>query len=181
MLTHLGFDRAGNRRSTLARTRIAPWWIDPHALDAEPPSPIRVLPGSDATDPGNGLFEHKWIITPASDRQGLRLTGTPLAVRDVREYISEPIIPGTVQLPPGGEPIVLLADAQTHGGYPRIGHVIRADRARLAQLRAGDEVRFAPCTPAEARAAMRERAHTLARIALAITGRTGVAPPRPSA
>ena len=179
--------RAGDRlhaepfTETVERTRIAPWWIDPHALDAQPSSPIRVLPGSDATDPGGGLFEHAWTIAPASDRQGLRLAGTALAVRDAREYMSEPIIPGTVQLPSGGEPIVLLADAQTHGGYPRIGHAIRADRGRLAQLRAGDKVRFAPCTPVEALAAMRERTHTLARIALAIAGRTGVAPPRPSA
>jgi antagonist of KipI len=166
---------------TVECVRIASWWIDPHALDPDRSLPIRVLPGSDATDPGGGLFEHAWTIAPASDRQGLRLTGAALAVRDAREYMSEPIIPGTVQLPPGGEPIVLLADAQTHGGYPRIGHVIRADRGRLAQLRAGDKVRFAPSAPAEALAAVRERTHTLARIALAIAGRTGVAPLRPSA
>ena len=161
--------------------RIASWWIDPHALDPGWPMPIRVLPGSDATAPGDGLCGHEWTIAPASDRQGLRLAGTPLALRDAREYVSEPIIPGTVQLPPGGEPIVLLADAQTHGGYPRIGHVIRADRGRLAQLRAGDAIRFAPCTPAEALAASRERAHAIARIALAIAGRASVAPSRTSA
>jgi antagonist of KipI len=161
--------------------RIAPWWIDPHALDADPSRPIRVLPGSDATDPGDGLFATEWTVAPASDRQGLRLAGTALALRDGREYVSEPIVPGTVQLPPDGQPIVLLADAQTHGGYPRIGHVIRADRGRLAQLRAGDAIRFAPCTPAEAGAASRERAHSLARIALAVAGRIGVAPLRPSA
>ena len=179
--------RAGDRlqvepfTETVERMRIAPWWIDPHALDAQPSPPMRVLPGSDPTDPGDGLFEHAWTVAPASDRQGLRLVGRSVAVRNAREYISEPIIPGTVQLPHGGEPIVLLADAQTHGGYPRIGHVIRADRGRLAQLRAGDKIRFAPCTPVEALAAVRERTHTLARIALAIAGRTGVAPLRPSA
>lgn len=161
--------------------RIASWWIDPHALDAGPSSPIRILPGADATDPDDGLFEREWTIAPASNRQGLRLAGDSIAVRDAHERISEPVAPGTVQLPPGGEPIVLLADAQTHGGYPRIGHVIRADRGRLAQLRAGDAIRFAPCTPSEALAAKRERAHTLARIALAIAGRTGVAPARTSA
>jgi antagonist of KipI len=161
--------------------RIEPWWIDPHALDADPSAPLRVLPGSDATDPENALSASAWTIAPASDRQGLRLEGDPIALRDPREYISEPITPGTVQSPPGGGPIVLLADAQTHGGYPRIGHVIRADRGRLAQLRAGDRIRFRRCTPAEALAASRERAHVLARIALAIGGRTGVAPPRPSA
>ena len=85
--------------------------------------------------------------------------------------MSEPIVPGTVQLPPGGQPIVLLSDAQTHGGYPRIGHVIRADRGCLAQLRAGERLRFAPCTHAQALAATRQRAHTLAKIALAIRSR----------
>jgi antagonist of KipI len=163
------------------RMRIAPWWIDPHALDPDPASPIRVLPGSDATDPANGLFAREWTVSPASDRQGLRLDGGSLVLRDPREYVSEPIIPGTVQLPPGGQPIVLLADAQTHGGYPRIGHAIRADRGRLAQLRAGDTIRFAPCTHADALAAARERAGTLARIALAIRSRGSVAPPPASA
>lgn len=161
--------------------RIASWWIGGDALGADASRPIRVLPGSDATEPVHALFEREWTVAPASDRQGLRLAGTPLCLRDPREAISEPIVPGTVQLPPGGQPIVLLADAQTHGGYPRVGHVIRADRGRLAQLRAGDLLRFAPCTPTEALAAARERRNTLARIALAISARTGVAAPPASA
>jgi allophanate hydrolase subunit 2 len=66
----------------------------------------------------------------------------------------------------------LLADAQTHGGYPRIGHAIRADWPRLAQLRPGDTVSFVPCTPAAARDAQRAQAQRLARIALAIAART---------
>ena len=179
--------RAGDRletepfATTLERIRIASWWIDPHALDPDPSAPIRVLPGSDAVDPDDGLFASAWTVAPASDRQGLRLVGDPIALRDAREYISEPIVPGAVQLPPGGQPIVLLADAQTHGGYPRIGHVIRADRGRLAQLHGSDRVRFAPCTPGQALAATRERASTLARIALAIRARDGVAPPPASA
>ena len=86
------------------RVRIAPWWIDPHALDPPAPMPIRVLPGDDATDPGDGLFEREWTLAAASDRQGLRLDGGSLALRDAREYVSEPIVPGTVQLPPGGNP-----------------------------------------------------------------------------
>jgi antagonist of KipI len=179
--------RAGDRLqvesfdAAIDAVRIEPWWIDPHALDADPSAPIRVLPGSDATEPGDALCAGTWTIAPASDRQGLRLEGAPIALHEPREYISEPIAVGTVQLPPGGQPIVLLADAQTHGGYPRIGHVIRADRARLAQLRAGDRIRFRRCTPAEALGASQERAHVLARIALAIGGRNGVARPGPSA
>lgn len=179
--------RAGDRLETAAsaesveRLRIAPWWIDARALDPDPSAPIRVLPSSDATDPGDALFASQWSVSPASDRQGLRLAGDAIALRDAREYISEPISPGTVQLPPGGQPIVLLADAQTHGGYPRIAHAIRADRGRLAQMRAGDRLRFAPCTHEQALAAARERTRMLARIALAIGARRGVAPPDASA
>jgi antagonist of KipI len=76
-----------------------------------------------------------------------------------------------VQLPPDGRPIVLLADAQTHGGYPRIGHAIRADWPRLAQLRPGDRVRFAPCTRDEAARARRQQLQRLARIAIAVQAR----------
>lgn len=173
--------RAGPLERPVGRMRVESWWIDPHALDPDPSMPIRVLPGADATEPDAGLFAGAWTIAPASDRQGLRLEGDPIALRDPREYVSEPIAPGSVQLPPGGNPIVLLADAQTHGGYPCIGHAIRADRGRLAQLRAGERIRFMPCTPAEASAAGRERAHALARIALAIAGRAGIAPARTSA
>jgi antagonist of KipI len=85
--------------------------------------------------------------------------------------LSEPVAPGTVQLPADGQPIVLLADAQSHGGYPRIGHVAAADLPRLAQLRPGDALHFVPCTPAQALRLRREQAGRLARIALAVAGR----------
>src|SRR5690606_13968019 len=84
---------------------------------------------------------------------------------------SEPVAPGTIQLPPDGQPIVLLADAQTHGGYPRVGHAIRADRPRLAQLRPGDSLRFVPCTPEQAHEALRGQRERLRRIALAISAK----------
>jgi antagonist of KipI len=81
------------------------------------------------------------------------------------------VLPGTLQLPADGKPILLLADAQTHGGYPRIGHAIVADRPRLAQLRPGDALRFVPCTAQEARRLHCEQQQRLARIALAIGSR----------
>ena len=151
---------------------IAPWWIDP-APDLEFGSPaiIRVIPGTDSTAPSDALFAHAWRVASASDRQGLRLEGDPLQPEDARERLSEPVAPGTIQLPPDGRPIMLLADAQTHGGYPRIGHAIRADLARLAQLRPGDALRFVPCTQDDARLARESQAQRLARIALAIAAR----------
>ncbi|WP_149196503.1 biotin-dependent carboxyltransferase family protein [Luteimonas suaedae] len=156
------------------RLSIAPWWIDGTPdLDLSVPSRIRVLAGGDATAPVDALFTGRWRVAAASNRQGLRLEGDALALADMHERISEPVAPGTVQLPPDGCPIVLLADAQTHGGYPRIGHAIRADRPRLAQLRPGDVLRFAPCTPAEAHAAACAQRQRLTRIALAIDSRRG--------
>ena len=156
--------------------RFAGWWIDPAPdLGLTEPTIVRVLPGHDATRPAEALCATPWRVTAASDRQGLRLEGVGLAL-DPRssagpERVSEPVAPGTVQLPAGGQPIVLLADAQTHGGYPRIGHAIASDLPRLAQLRPGDTVRFAPCTPVEAARLRREQAHRLARIAVAVGAR----------
>lgn len=152
--------------------RMASWWIDP-APDLEFASPtiVRVIAGSDATHPDDALFAHEWRVASASDRQGLRLEGEALQPTDARERLSEPVAPGTIQLPPDGRPIVLLADAQTHGGYPRIGHAIRADWPRLAQLRPGDALRFIPSTRDAARQAQCEQAQRLARIALAIAAR----------
>lgn len=158
----------------IAALRIAPWWIDPAPdLDFATPCVVRVLPGSDATQPQDAWLERGWQLAAASDRQGLRLSGEPVRIADARERTSEPVLPGTVQLPPDGQPIVLLADAQTHGGYPRIGHAIRADWPRLAQLRPGDTLRFEPCTPAQARALLEAQHQRAARIAMAIDGRFG--------
>jgi len=160
------------------RIRIAPWWIDPTPdLDFDLPALACVLPGSDATSPPDALFAQAWQVSARSDRQGLRLEGTALALAGAShatdgERISEPVVPGTIQLPPDGQPIVLLADAQTHGGYPRIGHVIAADLPCLAQLRPGETLRLAPVTPAQAYAAWRGRHRRLQRIALAISSKT---------
>lgn len=156
----------------IAALRIAPWWIDPAPdLDFATPCVVRVLPGTDATQPEDAWLERDWQAAPASNRQGLRLSGEPVRIADARERISEPVLPGTVQLPPDGQPIVLLADAQTHGGYPRIGHAIRADWPRLAQLRPGETLRFEPCAPAQARALLDAQRHRSARIAMAIDQR----------
>lgn len=81
-------------------------------------------------------------IAPDSDRMGFRLTGHTLDVHDAREMFSSGVTAGTIQLPPSGAPIVLMADRQTTGGYPRLGDVISVDLPLLAQLRPGEAVRF---------------------------------------
>jgi len=152
--------------------RIAPWWIDPAPdLDFGSPAIIRMLPGRDATSPPDAVFAREWRVAVASNRQGLRLEGDAVQPANACERVSEPVAAGTVQLPPDGRPIVLLADAQTHGGYPRIGHAIVTDRPRLAQLRPGDALRFVPCTTQQARRLHCEQRQRLARIAFAIGNR----------
>lgn len=139
------------------------WWVDPH-FD-ERGLPIRYVPSPQADDAQ--LDGRAWQVSTRSNRQGLRLEGATLESRHA-EQVSAPVAPGTVQLPPDGRPIVLLADAQTVGGYPRLGHVIAADLPRLAQLCPGDTVRFQSCdrqTATQLACAARAR---VARIALAI-------------
>ena len=104
-----------------------------------------------------------WRIAPASDRQGLRLEGPALPVdaRAAGVLLSRGVIPGAVQVPLGGSPIVLLADAQTVGGYPVAGVVPAADLPILAQLRLGASLRFAATTIADAQAARRAQRTSL--------------------
>jgi allophanate hydrolase subunit 2 len=79
----------------------------------------------------------RWRVTPESNRMGYRLSGPKLAVEKPREIMSQAVCFGTVQVPAGGQPIVLMADRQTTGGYPRIAEVASADIARIAQVAPG--------------------------------------------
>jgi biotin-dependent carboxylase-like uncharacterized protein len=97
-------------------------------------------------------------VTPQLDRMGVRLEGEQLAHASpaAADIVSDAVTPGTIQVPGNGQPIVLLADCQTVGGYPKIATVIRADLPRLGQLRPGQKLRFAAVDMAQARAALRE-------------------------
>ncbi len=137
---------------------IPSWWI---ALEngAANARPIRYIASAMATTHAltHTFAAREWRVDARSNRQGLRFVGEPVIAK-LPEQLSAPVAPGTIQLPPDGGPIVLLADAQTVGGYPRLGHVIAADLPRMAQLRAGVVVRFVEVSPAEADAA-RQRLH----------------------
>jgi antagonist of KipI len=93
----------------------------------------------------------EYTVSAKSDRMGVRLSGLALRRSTAADLLSMAVAPGTVQVPPDGQPIVLLADAQTIGGYPQLAHVITVDVPLLAQLRPGDAVRFVEVTQAEAR------------------------------
>lgn len=83
-----------------------------------------------------------YTVSSQSDRMGYRLTGEAIQKEVSEEMISEPVSFGTIQLPSDGQPIVLMADRQTTGGYPRIAQVVRADLCVLAQKKPGDTVQF---------------------------------------
>ena len=109
-----------------------------------------------------------FAVSARSDRMGVRLEGEPLPGTWSGERLSAPVVPGTVQVPPDGRPIVLLADAQTIGGYPVLGHVAAVDLPVVAQLRPGERLRFLPVTLGEAseRLAAREQGLALLRAGL---------------
>lgn len=118
--------------------------------------PVRFVDGphweSLPDDARQRFLDASFAVSSNSDRMGLRLQGPAIDLA-LPELISSGVATGTIQLPPDGHPIVLLADRQTIGGYPRLGEVIAADLPRLAQLRPGDALRFTRCTLADARAA----------------------------
>jgi len=108
-----------------------------HALHAVMgPHANRLTPAS-----RHALFSTRFTLTRDSNRMGYRLEGTPLEAPG-EELLSFALVPGAVQLPAGGRPIVLMADYQTAGGYPVVAVVISASMPVAAQLAPGDEVRF---------------------------------------
>lgn len=88
------------------------------------------------------FLKQTFTISPKSDRMGFRLGGEPLYLIDQKEMLSSAVNFGAIQLLPDGQMIILMADHQTTGGYPRIAHVVEADLPLLAQLGAGDKVGF---------------------------------------
>jgi antagonist of KipI len=153
----------------------APAWSI-HPLDAfEEHAVLRVLPGADfeALAPSSraALLDGEWRVGTDSDRMGVTLDGPALGVGAAPGRVSAPVLPGCVQVPPGGRPVLLGVDAQTVGGYPVVAHVIRADLDRAMQLRPGDVVRLGPVDERHARAAWRTRLHALHERAAAIAAR----------
>lgn len=102
------------------------------------------------------FFGQTYRVTPTSNRMGLRLAGEALT-RPVRELLSEPVAPGTVQVVNDGQCIVLGVDGQTIGGYPKVAQVIDADLDLLGQARPGQDVRFVQIGMDEAEAAFEAR------------------------
>ncbi|PTX58842.1 antagonist of KipI [Melghirimyces profundicolus] len=115
---------------------------------------LRAVPGPQSeafTEEAVGtFFSEAYEVTPRSDRMGYRLKGPRLFHKEKADILSDAIAPGSVQVPAEGQPIVLLADRQTTGGYAKIATVISADLPRLAQAGPGCRVRFERIDVAEA-------------------------------
>ena len=109
---------------------------------------LRVLPGPrrDWLDPAawSALTTELWTVTADSNRVGLRLAGPELTRTRTDELPSEGLVPGAVQVPPDGAPVLFLADHPVTGGYPVLAVVATADLGAAAQLRPGDSLRFRP-------------------------------------
>jgi antagonist of KipI len=152
------------------------------AATARPPAPpalpvvalpsahahLRVLPGPQhdlfAADALDALCSAPYSVAPNSDRMGFRLDGPRLNHRGSADIISDATPLGTLQVPSSGQPILLMADRQTTGGYPKIATLISADLAVAGQLAPGDLITFGVCSPREALAALIAQEQALFRM-----------------
>jgi antagonist of KipI len=103
------------------------------------------------------LLGSRFIVTAQSNRMGYRLAGAMLERRDATEMLSEATPFGSLQVSTSGQPILLMADRQTTGGYPKIATVITADLPLAGQLAPGDWIEFEACTPMQAVEALRRQ------------------------
>lgn len=126
-------------RHVVLRTRPAPEW---ELID---------LPSQ------RHLFVSPFIATPATDRMGSRLRGDKIKAENTLSMTSSPLLPGTLQVPPDGQPILILADGHCTGGYPRVLQVIRADLWLLGQIAPGSQVSFRRCFEEDAPKILKSR------------------------
>ncbi|MCU5774173.1 biotin-dependent carboxyltransferase family protein [Erwiniaceae bacterium BAC15a-03b] len=126
---------------------------------------VRALPGPEyhefSRESQEAFWRSAWKLSPQSNRMGYRLHGRTLTRNSSRDMLSHGLLPGVVQVPPGGQPIVLMSDAQTTGGYPRIACVIEADLYHLAQVRLGEPLHFVHCTLDEALQAKQQQQRSI--------------------
>lgn len=138
--------------------------------------PVRVVPGPQddhfSADSLERFFQAEWRVTKDADRMGMRLEGPRLEHREAEgkgfNIVSDGIVEGAIQVPGAGQPILLLADRGTAGGYPKIAVAASVDLPLLGRLSPGDRLRFVSVDRERARAALREREIELQRVVGAI-------------
>ncbi|PIC69465.1 KipI antagonist [Sporosarcina sp. P16b] len=133
-----------------------PDWAVPHhpLISLASTQTIRMIEGTEYQHFDDAskqrLVSEPYVVTPQSNRMGLRLEGQALSLTEKLELLSEGVTFGTIQIPPNGKPIILMADRQTAGGYPKIGQVITADLGSLSQVKPNAKLHFKLITQAEA-------------------------------
>lgn len=120
----------------------------------EPNIMLRVLLGPQddmfTSEAVTNFFNSEYVITDEADRMGYRLAGPKIAHLDKADIVSDALPFGAIQIPSSGQPIIMMADRQTTGGYAKIGTVIGPDLSKLAQAKPSDTVRFTLCSQEEA-------------------------------
>jgi antagonist of KipI len=157
--------------AALARSRLRERLAPIASLYQDAPFVLRFVPEQDPGVPAEAAARFTratFRVSSRSGRTGYRFEGEPLPARPHPDRLSEPTAPGAIQLPPDGFPILLMADRNTIGGYPPLGHLAAADRPRAAQLWPGDQVRFEPISLADAIRLARESESTFQRIVAAL-------------
>ena len=148
--------------------QVMRWGLDPQPWFDYGRAPLALWRGHhfDQLDDSSqqALFKASFALSKDSNRVGSRLDGQRLHLRQPLELISEATLPGTLQLPPSGQPILLQAEAPVTGGYPRIGQLAAVDLPRLAQRRPGDTVCFRETTLDEAAQRLAARRQRLQRL-----------------
>ena len=157
---------AGDRIEFVERRKVSPKTVGPSIVPRYSRFPtVRIIAGAEfdllTAISERRLLNSAFTVTNESNRMGYRLSGDPLHLLDAKEMVSAAVSFGTIQLLPDGQLIVLMADHQTSGGYPRIGNVIEADLPLLAQLGPGDGVSFHLVTIEEAERELLEFAREL--------------------
>ncbi|MBL8824127.1 MAG: biotin-dependent carboxyltransferase family protein [Planctomycetia bacterium] len=129
---------------SIARNRFHNRWIEPEVWpDQSPLGTLRMLSGTHCEKKWlQQLLQATFTVSKDSSRMGIRLTTNLKRQQKSDTMLSSPVVPGTLQWPNGGAPILLGVDAQSIGGYPRYGHVVSADMDALGQLKAGEAIRF---------------------------------------
>lgn len=148
------------------------WSVELPGSSNDREHPIPILAGSEqpwfTRASWEALLATTYTITPSSDRMGYRLQGEALSLEQPRELLSAASLRGNLQVPAGGQPILLMADHPTTGGYPVIATAARAAWPSLAQAKPGDQLRFVETTRAEARRMLLEQEQALLKLARAI-------------
>ena len=117
----------------------------------------------------DAFYNEAFQISSDSDRMGYRLKGAQLALKEAKELVSEGVAFGSIQVPPDGQPIILMADRQTTGGYPKIGQIASVDLPKVTQLKPGESIRFEKITLEEAQQLLLNERRLIAQLTKSIS------------